>query len=66
MSNHSKVAEISNECVACGSCEKACPFHAVTIFKGFIAHVDETRCVGCGKCREACPASVITIRQRRR
>ena len=56
-----RLAKISNECVACGSCLKVCPMNAITIFKGVIARVDKSLCVGCGKCFKECPAGVIEI-----
>lgn len=61
MQRKKKTAFVSEECVACGSCVKACPLKAITIYKGVYAQVDENRCVGCGKCASACPAQVITI-----
>lgn len=60
-----KIAVISEGCVACGSCVKACPLQAISIFKGSHAKIDATKCVGCGKCQKACPASVIAIVQRK-
>ncbi|WP_324825394.1 ATP-binding protein [Sinanaerobacter sp. ZZT-01] len=60
-----KIASISNECVACGSCLKVCPLHAISIFKGSLAVIDDSKCVGCGKCQKACPASVIHIVDRK-
>ncbi|NLJ67611.1 MAG: 4Fe-4S binding protein [Clostridiales bacterium] len=56
-----KVAAISNECVACGACEKVCPLGAISIFRGLYALVDRNKCIGCGKCQKVCPASVISI-----
>lgn len=61
-----KIAEIAmSECVACGTCKKACPRSAVTVPRGISAVVDDAACVGCGLCQKACPASVIEIRERR-
>lgn len=54
-------AFISKECVACGSCLKACPQNAIIIYKGIRAILDENKCLGCGKCAKICPASVISI-----
>ena len=49
-------------CVACGRCEKECPFSAISIYKGIISKVDINKCVGCGKCAKACPANAIEIK----
>lgn len=66
MRNKSKrVAEVGSECVACGTCVKACPLGAITIYKGLTALVNVDKCVGCGKCSIACPASVISIEARK-
>lgn len=52
----------TKECVGCGCCTKVCPLHAISIFKGIYAEVNET-CVGCAKCAKECPASVISIQE---
>ena len=51
------------DCVGCGCCLKVCPMHAIRIFKGMFAKVDESRCVGCGKCVRECPASIIVLKE---
>lgn len=56
-----KKANITEQCVACGCCVKACPLNAVTIHKGITAVIDERKCVGCGRCADICPASVVFI-----
>ncbi len=61
MSKSKKLAFVSKECVACGSCVKVCPTGAITIYQGMYAAVNPNRCVGCGKCARACPASVISV-----
>ena len=43
------------KCIACGSCVKACPRHAVSVRNGALV-TDEGLCVGCGACCDACPA----------
>ncbi|HHW30383.1 MAG TPA: 4Fe-4S binding protein [Clostridiaceae bacterium] len=60
-----KLAFVSEECVACGCCEKTCPLNAISVFKGLYAQVDALKCIGCGKCQKACPASVISIIERK-
>lgn len=60
-----KLAHVSDECVACGCCEKTCPLNAITVFKGIYALVNPEKCIGCGKCQKVCPASVISIVERR-
>lgn len=49
-------------CVACGACQKNCPFGAISVYKGIFAKVDLDKCVGCSKCAKACPASIIEIK----
>ena len=56
-----RIAFIAKECVACGVCEKECPFGAVKVYKGMYALVDGEKCAGCGKCAKACPAGVIRL-----
>lgn len=56
-----KIAMVSPECVACGCCEKVCPFEAIKVYKGLYAKVNTNLCVGCGRCAKACPACVIDI-----
>ncbi len=63
MKNVKKIASVSNECVACGTCVKACPLGAITIKKGIKAEIHES-CVACGKCKMVCPACVITMVER--
>lgn len=52
------------DCVACGSCMKLCPMHAIWIDRGVTAKIDPALCVGCGKCAAECPASVISLVKR--
>lgn len=59
-----KVAQVSQECVACGSCIKVCPMDAIRIYAGIIAQINTKKCVGCGKCTKTCPADVITLTER--
>lgn len=49
-------------CVACGVCQKTCPFGAIYVYKGIYAKVNLDKCVGCSKCAKECPASIIEIK----
>ncbi len=60
MSSKKKKAYVGKECVACGCCEKYCPFGAILVYKGLYATVND-KCIGCGKCAKACPAGVIEV-----
>ncbi len=59
-----KIACVSNDCVACGTCLRACKFGAIEIKKGIKAIISEERCVACGKCKMVCPADVIDMVER--
>ncbi|MFV0520460.1 MAG: 4Fe-4S dicluster domain-containing protein [Lachnospirales bacterium] len=58
-----KIAYVSKECVACGTCMKVCPKNAINVKNGIKAYVD-ANCVGCGKCVKICPCCVITLENR--
>lgn len=45
-------------CLGFGSCEKACPFGAMSVKDG-VAVVNKELCVGCMKCAAACPKKLI-------
>lgn len=61
MAASGKIASVSKECVACGTCMKACPRGAVTVYKGVCAVVEKDRCAGCGVCAKACPGNIISV-----
>jgi len=52
-----------NRCSACGLCERACPYEAISMnaASGY-ANVDEIRCRGCGTCCSVCPSASISLR----
>ncbi len=48
-------------CLRLGTCEKVCPFGAITAPVGEPPRIDEEKCVGCGRCVEACPKGVLEL-----
>lgn len=54
---------VSNACVGCGRCTKACPmllkpYEAKGSAQGYL----EPDCIKCGKCRKACPKKAIELK----
>ena len=49
---------ISDECVACGTCEVECPVGAISEGDGKY-EINPDECVECGTCAEACPTEAI-------
>ncbi len=45
-------------CIACGMCEKVCPFDAVHV-SGNLAKIDISKCKVCGLCASKCPTGAI-------
>ncbi|MGL5676264.1 MAG: 4Fe-4S binding protein [Cellulosilyticaceae bacterium] len=44
--------QITDECVACGSCKTICPTHCIS--KGMPYTIRQTACIGCGLCVTRC------------
>lgn len=59
-----RLARVGKECVACGTCVKACPRAAIRVASGVTARVNGELCVGCGRCARVCPADVIALVER--
>lgn len=48
-------------CLGLGSCEKACPFNAISMGPDGLPVVSEERCTGCGTCERVCPKNIIRL-----
>jgi len=59
------VAEVSDECNACGSCaENTCRFYAISMDAGGEkAIINLDKCMGCGVCEDMCPIGAISLRR---
>ena len=57
-----QVARVNPEnCVACATCVRVCPYGAPTINSLNKATIQGAKCMGCGSCVAACPARAITL-----
>ncbi|MBO4744652.1 MAG: 4Fe-4S binding protein [Bacteroidales bacterium] len=51
--------QISDKCVACGTCISECPVEAIA--EGPIYTIDPDLCVECGTCAAVCPQEAIQL-----
>jgi heterodisulfide reductase subunit A len=57
-----QVAQVDPEnCVACATCVKVCPYGAPMINEMSKAEIQGAMCMGCGSCAASCPARTITL-----
>jgi heterodisulfide reductase subunit A-like polyferredoxin len=57
-----QVARVNPEdCVACATCVKVCPYGAPMINSLNKAEIQGAKCMGCGSCVASCPARTITL-----
>ncbi len=57
-----QVAKVDPEnCVACATCVKVCPYGAPMINVLGKAEIQGAMCMGCGSCAASCPARAITL-----
>ncbi|QOV20159.1 4Fe-4S binding protein [Blautia liquoris] len=49
---------ITDECVACGTCESECPVEAISAGDDKY-EIDADTCIDCGACEEVCPTGAI-------
>ena len=50
-----------NGCLGEGTCEAACPFHAIVMTAERLPRIDPDKCRGCGRCVETCPKGTIRL-----
>ena len=51
---------ITEKCVGCTSCARACPTVAISCVRKSRHVIDEAKCVDCGVCGMTCPNQAIT------
>ncbi|MEG0050774.1 MAG: [FeFe] hydrogenase, group A [Terrisporobacter sp.] len=51
---------ITDKCIGCGACVRACPVDCIIGEKKQKHYIDFTRCTHCGRCIQACPVDAIT------
>ena len=51
--------QISEKCIACGSCISECPVEAIS--EGTPHTIDADVCVECGACAAVCPQEAIHL-----
>lgn len=57
--------KITDKCVMCGACVKACPFGAITqAERKTVPVIDLQKCTLCGACVEACKFDAIWIKEK--
>ena len=48
-------------CIGYGSCERVCPFGAITMNEEDLPIVVENKCTACGKCVNVCPKKLFSL-----
>jgi pyruvate ferredoxin oxidoreductase delta subunit len=56
--------EVSDKCIACGTCVSFCPEAAIEINGQKRAEVDYEFCKGCGVCETVCPVKAILMKNK--
>jgi len=51
----------ADNCVACLTCVRSCPFSVPRINEDGVAYIEAAACQGCGICASACPRKAIKL-----
>ena len=55
----SKIINLKDQCIGCGTCEKVCPIGAISMIvdgQGFrTPYIDGNKCINCNQCEKVCP-----------
>ena len=52
---------ITDDCIGCSKCARACPASAIFGKVREIHHIDQNLCIKCGTCMEHCPVDAIVL-----
>jgi len=52
---------IKQRCIACESCKRACPEHAISIKNNTYAEINQNKCIRCYCCHEMCPEKAVQL-----
>ena len=58
--NHLVKLTITDKCIGCGACKRACPVDCIDGKLKTHHHIDYNRCTHCGQCMSVCPVNAIT------
>lgn len=58
--NHLVKLTITEKCIGCSACKRACPVDCIEGKLKTQHHIDYNRCTHCGQCLAACPVNAIT------
>ena len=58
--NHLVKLTITDKCIGCGACKRACPVDCIVGEPKKHHYIDYNRCTHCGQCMAVCPVNAIT------